>query len=228
LRGTLQEFSLGDILQLYQISGRTGIVRTWRNDSLTHLIFVDRGRISGAGADQWDLIDEIRQIEWLSADTRAQLESMREDGGTTGLSLIAKALLPPNAWENFSERQLERLVFPALLWDEGEFEAIVNQVPRVAPFRVNQSPQQLVLSAARWDEELASAERSGYTVDSRWVRTDQPQSTFAQDAEDHLHVLPLMTHPRTIEELAAAAGLSTLRVIDQIRQFSDAGLVQSQ
>jgi hypothetical protein len=228
VHGRLEEFSLGDILQLYQISGRTGIVRVWRGDSLTHVIHVDRGRVSGAGADQWNLVEEIRRIEWLTDDVKSQLSFIDRDGegGGTGLSLIARALLSTYAWECFCERQLERLVYPALLWSNGEFDATVSEVPRVAPLRINQSPQQLVLSAARWEEELRSAEVAGYTRNSRWVRSEFARD-FTIDTADELHqLIPLMENPRTIEDLAVAAGLSTLRVIDQVRQLKDTGCVQ--
>jgi hypothetical protein len=228
LRGSLEDFSLGDILQLYQISGRTGNVRAWRGDSLTHVIYIDRGRISGAGADKWDLIDEIRRIEWLTDDIKQQLESIGRDGSGSGLSLIARAMLSPYAWDCFAERQLELLVFPALTWSTGEFEATVSGVPRVAPLRVNQSPQQLVLSAARWEEELRSAEQSGYTRCSRWIRTEDSSNILIETVDEEHQLLPLMDRPRTIDDLAAASGLSTLRVIDQLRQLCDAAVVQSE
>ncbi len=229
MRGSLEEFSLGDILQLYQISGRTGVIRAWRSDSFTHVIYVDRGRISGAGADQWSLIEEVRRIEWLTDEVKSQLSFIEGDGGGggTGLSLIARALLTTHAWENFTERQLEQLVFPALIWTGGEFEAIVSQIPRVAPLRVNQSPQQLVLSAARWEEEMRSAERAGFSADTRWTRTELAERYAVDMHDEPQQLLPLLHRERSIEELAAAGGLSTLRVIDQIRQLCDAGLVQS-
>jgi hypothetical protein len=227
LRGTFEEFSLGDILQLYQISGRTGTVRAWRGDSLTHIIYVDRGRVSGAGADQWNLVEELNRIEWLTENVKNQLHYIDSDGGATGLSLIARALLSPNAWDCFCERQLERLVYPALIWNSGEFEAVVSEVPRVAPLRVNQSPQQLVLSAARWEEELRSAEQAGFSPWSRWTRTSLADRYSVESSSENHDLLPLLPHPRTIEELAAVAGLSSLRVIDQIRQLSDAGLVET-
>jgi hypothetical protein len=226
LRGTLEEFSLGDILQLYQISGRTGTVRAWRADSLTHLVYVDRGRVSGAGADQWNLIEELRRIEWLTDDVRSQLSFMDDEGGATGLSLIARALLSSHAWDCFCERQLEHLVYPALIWGSGEFEAVVSEVPKVAPLRVNQSPQQLVLSAARWEEELRSAEQAGYSSDSRWMMTERAARFNPVSSDDNHNLLPLMNRARSVDDLAAAAGLSTLRVIDQIRQLSDSDLVQ--
>jgi hypothetical protein len=227
MRGSLEEFSLGDILQLYQISGRTGMIRAWRNDSFTHVIYVDRGRISGAGADQWNLIEEIRRIEWLTEDVKNQLSFIEGDGGGTGLSLIARALLSTHAWENFTERQLEQLVYPALIWGRGEFEAIVSQVPKVAPLRVNQSPQQLVLSAARWEEELRSAERAGYSSDTRWTRTELADRYAVDVTDEPQQLLAMLSRPRTIDDLASSGGMSTLRVIDQVRQLCDAGLVQS-
>ncbi|MEX2425894.1 MAG: DUF4388 domain-containing protein, partial [Thermomicrobiaceae bacterium] len=198
MRGSLEEFSLGDILQLYQISGRTGIVRAWRGESLTHVIHVDRGRVSGAGADQWNLIEEIRKIEWLTEEVASQLNLIVRDGDGTGLSLIARALLSSYAWDCFCERQLERLVYPVLIWSTGEFEAAVSEVPRVAPLRINQSPQQLVLSAARWEEELRSAESAGFNRYSRWQRTDVAH-TMTFDTDEHHQLVPLMERPRSIE-----------------------------
>lgn len=228
MRGTIDEFSLGDILQLYQISGRTGTVSVWRGDAPAHTVYVDRGRISGAGAEDWSLVEQIRRIEWLTDDVRQQLDFIERDGDLTGLSLIARALLPSHAWEYFSERQLEQLVFPILTWTSGEFEAEVDRIPRVAPLRIDQSPQQLVLSAARWEEEIRDAERDGYTLGSSWVRTASAPETPTADASEPCNVATLMDRPRTIAELGTAAGVSTLRVIDQVRRLHESGMVRQQ
>jgi hypothetical protein len=217
MHGKVEEFSLGDILQLYQISGRTGMVRIWQEGSVAHSIFVDRGRVSGAGADDWNLIDEIRRIEWLTDDVKSQLDLMEREGGVTGLSLIARALLSTHAWDYFLERQLERLVYPALNWTEGEFEALVYEIPRIAPLRLNQSPQQLVLNAARWEEEVRSANSQGFATDSVWMRIGDAGPVQQQSPDEPCQIITLMESPRSIDSLAGAAGLSTLRVIDQIR-----------
>jgi hypothetical protein len=224
--GTLKEFSLGDILQLYQISGRTGIVRVRQQGSPAHAIYVDRGRISGAGADDWNLVDQIRRIEWLTDDVKSQLDFMENDGGVTGLSLIARALLSPHAWDYFTELQLERLVYPALTWTTGDFEAEVDEIPRVAPLRINQSPQELVLNAARWEEEIRTAESNGFPVTSKWVRIAGSGSEPVRNPDEPCQVITLMEIPRTIEDLAAASGLSSLRVIDQIRVLAQSEQVR--
>ncbi len=226
MRGNLEEFSLGDILQLFQISGRTGEVRIWQEDSPAHVVYVDRGRVSGAGAEHWNLVDEIRRIEWLGDDVKSQLDFIEGDGGLTGLSLIARALLSSHAWEFFTERQLECLVYPVLTWSSGDFEATVAAIPRVAPLRINQSPQQLVLSAARWEEEIGSAEQAGYARWSSWVRTRDVPDDVARADDEPCPVEILLDRPRTIEDLAGAAGLSTLRVIDQLRRLNEEGMVR--
>jgi hypothetical protein len=226
LRGSLHEFNIGDILQLYQISGRTGSVRVWQSDSPVYTIYIDRGRISGAGADNWNLINEIRRIEWLSQEVKQQLDLIEREGGGAGLSLIVRALLSPQAWEYFSERQLEQLVFPVLNWQEGEFEAQVDVIPRVAPLRVNQSPQQLVLSAARWEEEVRGAETEGFSLEIIWERTGNSPDAVPNGSEIPPQVITLLDLPRSIDDLSAAAGISVLRVIDQIRQLKQSGLVR--
>jgi hypothetical protein len=224
--GTLDEFSLGDILQLYQISGRTGMVRVRQNGSPAHVVYVDRGRVSGAGADDWNLIDEIRRIEWLTNDVKSQLDFMENDGGVTGLSLIARALLSSHAWDYFTELQLEQLVYPAITWTYGAFEAEVDDIPRVAPLRINQSPQELVLNAARWEEEVRTAEANGFPLDSTWVRIGDPDANLPGNPDEPCQVISLMGRPRSITEIAAAAGLSSLRVIDQIRLLAQSEQVR--
>jgi hypothetical protein len=226
MRGRLEEFNLGDILQLYQISGRTGAVRVWQEGRMAHSIYVDRGRVSGAGADDWNLIDAIRRIEWLPSEVSAQLDVIEREGGETGLSLIARALLSSDAWEYLSERLLEELVYPAITWQSGDFEATVYVIPRVAPLRVNLSPQQLVLNAARWDEEVRSAEESGFGAETRWVRKAETSFEVPGNDEDPFSIRALLDRPRSINELTAAAGMSILRVVDQIRQFQNAGLIE--
>jgi hypothetical protein len=63
MRGRLEVFNLGEVLQLYQIAGRTGMVRVWQEMESERVLYVDRGRISGVDADGWRLIDEVRKIE---------------------------------------------------------------------------------------------------------------------------------------------------------------------
>lgn len=220
MRGSLSDFGVVDILQLFQISAKTGTleVRDGRN---TYTLYFDRGHVSGLGADHWNLIAELRRIEWLAPDVRQQLDLLEKDGSYVGLSLIARALLTPAVWDQFVERQVEALIYPLFDLSEGEFRAAVDVIPQVAPLRIDLAPQQLILNAARWQEELRRASYAGTGPESIWRRSVAPGGSSGGDV-----ILALLAHPRSVSDLAAAAGLSVLATVDRVGRLSRDGLVE--
>lgn len=221
MRGRLAEFTVADLLQLFQISGRIGTLRVI-GDAGDFTLYLDRGHVSGVGAAHWHLITELRRLEWLAPEVRQQLDVMESSEGFVGLNLIARALLSPASWEQFIERQIEELVYPLFSWQDGEFAAEVDVIPQVAPLRVRQPPQQLILNAARWEEELRQASRDGFGRDTVWRHSFEPVSPSR--AQDRL--LALLDRPRTIADLSTAAGVSILQTIERFRQFSARGLIE--
>ncbi|HET9014672.1 MAG TPA: DUF4388 domain-containing protein [Thermomicrobiaceae bacterium] len=222
MRGNLREFSVADLMQLYQIAVKSGTI-TVHGEAGSHLVYFDRGHVSGLGADGWSLVAELRRIEWLSSDVRRQVELMDTTDTYVGLSLIARALLTPLAWDRFVERQIEEIIYPMLLWREGAFIAEVDVIPKVAPLRFNQSPQQLILNGARWEEEVYRAGRAGFGRDTVWRRT----SDVHVDAEEDALLLDLLTRPRSIADLAAAAGIGVLMTTACVQRLEESGLVES-
>ncbi|HUZ02270.1 MAG TPA: DUF4388 domain-containing protein [Thermomicrobiaceae bacterium] len=220
MRGNLREFSVADLMQLYQIAVKSGTI-TVHGESGSHLIYFDRGHVSGVGAEDWSLVGELRSIEWLSPDVRRQVDLMDANDSYVGLSLIARALLTPLAWDRFVERQIEELIYPMLLWREGAFIAEVDVIPKVAPLRFNQSPQQLILNGARWEEEVYRAGRDGFGRNTVWRRS----SEVMVDTEEDALFLDLLDRPRSIADLAAAAGVGVLMATACVQRLEGNGLV---
>jgi len=220
VRGSLSDFNVVDILQLFQISAKTGSLEV-RDGRHTYILYFNRGHISGAGASHWNLLDELRRIEWLAPDVRQQLDLLEKDERGVGLSLIARALVTPAVWDPFVERQVEMLIYPLFDLAQGEFIATVGVRPQVAPLRLDLVPQQVILNAARWQEELRRAEYAGTGPASVWRRTATPGSGPGDDV-----ILPLLTRPRSIEDLAAAAGLAVLTTIERVSRLSREGWVE--
>lgn len=220
VRGSLSDFSVVDILQLFQISAKTGSLEV-RDGQHTYVLYFDRGHISGAGASHWNLIAELRRIEWLAPEVREQLDLLKKDESNVGLSLIARALVTPAVWDQFVERQVETLIYPLFDLTQGEFIATVAVIPQVAPLRLDLVPQQVILNAARWQEELRRAEYAGAGPESVWQRAGTPGTGAGDDV-----ILTLLTRPRSIDDLAAAAGLSVLATIERIRRLSREGWIE--
>lgn len=222
MHGRLTEFTVADLLQLYQIAGKIGTLRVI-GETGDYTLYLDRGLVTGVGAAGWHLIDELRRLEWLTPGVREQIDLLEGDGGFVGLSLIARALLTPPNWEQFVERQIEELVYPLFTWTDGEFIAEVDLIPSAAPLRVQQPPQQLILNAARWDDGLRQAIRDGFGPETVWQRSGEP--LLLDQMHDRL--IALLHRPRTLADLAAAAGLSIIHVIERIRALSASGTVEA-
>lgn len=231
MRGKLSEFSVADLLQLYQIAGKSGRLTVW-NEAVgvdgehrgrTHTFYFDRGLVNGAGADQWHLMTELQRIELLPEDVREQLAALEDDESQAGLGLIARALLTPPAWDQFVDLQIEQLIYTPLAWRQGDFEAEVDAHPRIAPLRIKQAPQQLILNAARWEEEIRRAETDGIDRDGWWQRTDA-SADVTNGEQDPL--LTLLAQPRTLADLASAAGIGRLPLIDRLRSLNARRLVE--
>lgn len=215
--GNLSEFSVADLLQLYQIAVKTGTIEVQAGER-RHTLYLDRGHVSGVGAEGWELVTELRRIEWLTPEVRQQLDLMEDGGGYVGLSLIARALLTPRRWDQFVELQIEELIYPILSLTEGTFIAEVDVIPRVAPLRINQPPQQIILNHSRWEADMRAAAQEGFGGQGVWRRTRLP------DTDDDL-LLHLLNRPRRLDDLAPAAGLSRLQVTDRMRRLRALGAV---
>lgn len=233
MRGKLSEFSVADLLQLYQIAGKSGRLTVWNesagvgmdaeNRVRSHTFYFDRGLVSGAGADQWQLMAELQRIELLPEDARRQLALLKSDDSQAGLGLIARAVLTPAVWDQFVDLQIEQLIYTPLAWRQGDFEAEVDTHPRIAPLRVKQAPQQLILNAARWEEELRRAETEGIARNGCWQRTGASADVTGEERDP---LLTLLDHPRCLADLARAAGIGRLPLIDRLRALNARGLVE--
>jgi hypothetical protein len=111
-------------------------------------------------------------------------------------------------------------------WKQGDFLAEFYSVPQVAPLRVNHTPQQLVLTSGRWLEETRSASRDGYQMDSRWQRTATDLPSQASSSQDGVSILDLLDRQRTVFGLSEAAGMTSLRVVEQLRRLEREQLVE--
>lgn len=220
MQGSLREFTVSDLLQLFQIAVKSGRLEV-RGPGQPITIFFEEGTVSGIGAAQWSLVAELRRIEWLTPDILHQLELLAEADDDAGLSLMVRAMLTPAVWGHFVERQLEVLIYPLLDLREGTFEIHVDEEPSLVPLRIDQAPQQIILNAARWHEELARAAQDGLTPESVWRRA----FVVGHGPSGHL-LLSLLRRPRSVSDLAAAAGMSTLQIFDRLRRLRDAGLVE--
>jgi Domain of unknown function (DUF4388) len=227
VRGYLEEFSLGELLQLFALSEKTGSIVVRYDDSESRL-FLEAGRIAGWGLDDFDVHGSILACRYLPQATEAALRSITPDYGTPGLAFVVRNLVEPIRWSSYVQRLLEQDIYRILDLNDGEFEITVDRIPSV-PLGLDLSVQQLILDGSRWEADSAVLAQEGYSTDSSWKRMDQQALSEATEisSTDWL-VLSALADVQSIGRVGADICIPDLETADAIKSLHKRGLVQPQ
>jgi hypothetical protein len=226
MRGTLAEFTITQLLQLFALSERSGTIMINGSERRCRL-FVAGDRVIGLGLPEFDVRSEILSCELLPPSTRAMIEGITPRPEVPGLSFVVSNALEPERWETFVQRQIEQQLFPVLNLDHGEFEIVVGRCPP-APVRLSISIQHLILEGSRWEAEIDDLTREGFRLDSSWQRGDLGGLiSGVRIANVDWLVWSALERASTIAEIARRTCLPDLLTATAIKRMSADGIVRS-
>jgi hypothetical protein len=165
LQGSLEDLSLGEILQIVSLSQRSGVLRLKGAEGVEAHIFILAGKIIHAtlSSDTEGLFAFLLKRR-LVDPTRLEgaRDRLREGMEAAELSaLLAELGVPPVSFQQGLKRRVEEIVYSLFYWDEGSFSfELVDQKSGGAPFAANAfflnegiNPQFLVMEGARRKDE---------------------------------------------------------------------------
>lgn len=224
MQGTLSEFTLAELLQLFALSEKTGMV-TISTDRQCSRLFLRAGRIAGWGNDSFNVHEAVMQCELLPADSMAALENLSAQPGKPGLAFIVKNLVEPYRWTAFVQRTLEQDIYPVLNIEHGDFEIAITSMPSV-PVRVDVSVQQLVLDGSRWEADMTELTQAGYGIESSWQRRTPAAGSLRRELSqlDWL-VWSMLREPMTVGEVARRICTPDLDTCHSVRRLHSDSLL---
>ncbi len=225
MRGRLSEFNLGEILQLFALSEKSGTVTVTHSGGRSR-VMLEAGRVVGWGLEDFDLHAAILKCEFLSPSSRSAIESIEPDEGTPGLGFVLRNLIDPGRWTGFIQRLLEQDIYEILDVENGDFDIEVGRIPPV-PVALDLSVQQLILDGSRWQADSAVLASEGFTPESRWARNGD------LDADEQLElssldwlVVAALSEPRELMKIGAAICQPDLDTADAVRGLSKRNFVR--
>ncbi|RIK46944.1 MAG: hypothetical protein DCC58_01550 [Chloroflexi bacterium] len=222
--GSLSEFTLAQLLQLFALAERSGTI-TLHSGALHTRLLIESDRVIGIGATGDDLREEILSLELLPQATRNALLALSPRPDTPGLSLLLANIVDPACWSDFIARRFEQDVYPLLNADEGAFEATVERCPP-AVLQVSATVQQLILDHTRWEAESEALRSSGYHLDGRWQRTSERAISEPAPLTRAMWLTWCgLREASTLSALAQRVGLPDLSVATAIKHLHAHGLV---
>lgn len=224
MQGTLAEFTVAELLQLFALAERTGTITVQTGDAPAWL-YLESGRVVGMGNESFDVYSEIVACELLPARTGSALESISPVPGTPGLSFIVKNLIEPERWDLFTRRCLEQEIFPILSRQQGSFDVRVERIPP-CPVSLSIPVQQLVLDGSRWEAEMAEHRVDGFGVASTWIRAPEAKTSQKTSSVEWL-TWALLEEPMSIGDLARRICVPDLDATHAVRRLHASGMLTS-
>lgn len=224
MQGSLGEFTLAEILQLFALAEKTGTL-TVRVPDRVSMLYLEAGRIAGWGTESFDVHASMSACELLAPATVTAIESVQKDSDAPGLAFVVRNLVEPARWDAFVQRMIEQDVYPLLALEEGEFEITVDRLPPV-PLGVNISVQQIVLDGSRWEADMSELAREGYGRNTRWGRVD-PEIHPTEVGLSQLDwlVWSILDEPQTISQIAARLCHPDIETVESVKRLNGEGVL---
>lgn len=222
MQGTLSEFTVAELLQLFALAERTGAITVRTSDAVARL-FLESGRVAGMGNDAFNVHREIMACELLPARSGGSLESVSSATTSPGLSFIVRNLIEPERWELFTKRCLEQEIYPILSLEQGEFEVGIERIPP-CPISLSIPVQQLVLDGSRWEAEMTEHRMDGFGTASAWSRVENGASSLTLTSVEWL-TWAVLQNPTTIGDLARRICVPDLDAILAVRRLHAHGML---
>jgi hypothetical protein len=225
MRGELNEFTLAELLQLFALAEKSGIIEVTTGDRTSRL-FMGAGRVSGWGQPSFDLLSAVLRCELLGEVAATAREALDSTQREPGLDFIIRNLLEPHRWEWFTGRLLEQDIFPLLTLEHGAFEVSLNHL-EPPPVALNLSVQGLILDGSRWEADMQELAGEGFTLTSSWRRSVRdPEHPNVELSSATWLIWAALSRPDDIRTLAERVGMPDLDAVRAVRALQRANLVE--
>lgn len=225
MHGTLAEFTLAQLMQMYALAEKSGVIEVTANERVARVL-IESERVIGLGADGYDIRGELLSLDFLPTNTRSELAGLTPRPEAPGLSHLAAGMLDPTRWDRFTARHVEQHIYPVLNAIDGEFQASVERCPPV-PIRVNLTIQQLILDCSRWEAETEALRAEGYDLDSRWCRLNRESATTMEFDQISWLLWSILTDPMSVRDAAQRVGVPELTAASGVRHLHRQRLIQT-
>lgn len=230
LQGSLETFSLPEILQLIAVQQKSGVLKLTSGDDLA-VIFFEAGRIVSTRDRRRNAKDplkpflvrtgrltesQLKQIETIEMESRRELTDILLTGNYLSSDDLAQAC----------EEQIQDTVHQLLTWKTGQyhFSGDARTVPKFA-VNVRLNTEGLLMESMRRMDEMA---RFRQTLTSpAMVLRPKPLATPPKEMTDaERRVAPLVDGLRPLRDVAAQSKLVEFEAMEAIHHLLEIGMIE--
>ncbi|MDX1450001.1 MAG: DUF4388 domain-containing protein, partial [Acidimicrobiia bacterium] len=230
IRGSLEEASLPDFLQLLALGQKTGRLSVSDRSHLGY-IFLESGRIVSATlVNRPDRLGDVlvKHGEITTAQLEAAIETQSGDRDRkVGAILVEHGAISRSVLERYVRRQIEEAIYFLLTWQRGEIVFERGVAPDSDEFLVSIDPDRILLEGARRTDEWTVIEKEIPSLDAVFVldreRFDAADVPRTEELE---RIVNLLDGTRNANQIIDDTGLSPFEVGKVLYDLVTAGCAQ--
>ena len=211
IKGSLNEASLPDVLQLLAMGKKSGCLSVTHRQNFGY-IFFDKGRICYASiVNRRDRLGDILVKNGLI--TQAQLEQCvsvqnRQRDKRLGEILVERNFIAREELHRYIRIQIEEAVYYLFTWNQGTFNFEAEVAPDEQDFLVSINPESLLLEGARRIDEWSLIEKKIPSFDLIFeVDRNRLQESAAELTVEQETLVRLIDGKRDVAGLVDESGL---------------------
>jgi len=232
LRGNLKDFSLPDVFQLVQLSGKTGVLRVVRPGAEGSIWFRD-GEVFFAQSN-WrhellgDRLVNAQRITPAALERALKIHKAEDGRRRLGEILVDEGYITQQVLESFVQEQIQDTIFDIMRWDEGDFDFEV--LPEVVheDIGLSVSVENIVMEGSRRLEEWNRIKKKVPSPEMVFKMATAPgEGTFEISLKPvEWNLLLLIDGTRSVRELAEEVRSTDFEVSRVIYGLFSAGLLE--
>jgi len=223
LEGTINEFSVADVLQLICQQQKTGVLVV-EHKGQKDAIHIEEGRIVSAGPAKYRLGEILIRAHKLNPeDLQRALYKQEENYELLGEILVKQGSITPESLEQAINNQIYETLYDVFQWKEGTYQFNPQQNHRPSSTFKPMNFQSVLLDVLRMIDEWPEIHSFIPSLDIRFQKSlTMPEQIFQGEA---LLVHNLINGTRTVQELIDESLLGRFNTCKILSEFLQAGYI---
>ncbi|MEA2030303.1 MAG: DUF4388 domain-containing protein [candidate division Zixibacteria bacterium] len=231
LQGSIERFTLPEILQLIASSRKSGTLGIQKDDSIVMVYFKKGEVIYGYGPRETfhlgQLLKERKVLNSDQLDEAIKIQAKSENSKRLGEILISQRFIDRADLELVVKKQVEELLYSLLSWQTGSFKFYENQYPTDEEIQVRLSVENIILEGLRRLDEMNMAKETLPNMDAVYTisATQAGRSREINMRAAEWNIMALVDGHRSLEQICKLSPAPHDETIAMLAQLSLAGII---
>ncbi|MBU8934112.1 MAG: DUF4388 domain-containing protein [candidate division Zixibacteria bacterium] len=231
LQGSIERFTLPEILQLIASGRKSGTLGIQKDDSIVMVYFKEGEIFYGYGPRQTfhlgQLLKDRGALKADQLDEAIKLQAKGENSKRLGEILISQQFIDRADLESVVKKQVEELLYSLLSWQDGSFKFYEGQFPTEEEIQVKLSVENVILEGLRRLDEANMIKETLPNLDDVYTisaaQAGRSRTVSMRAAE--WNIMALVDGHRSLTQICKLSPVEQDETLKMLAQLSLAGII---